>query len=108
MLTLWQNSFKNTSTAKNHTRTPSKSDYSTSNTLMKDLTIRINSAIDIVELGVILELRYVPVYYIISYDLKGRSCERFLKSKLTEKYENPLLFLTVEQNRLIIIISLTY
>ena len=54
MLTLWQNSFKNTSTAKNHTRVPSKSDYSTSNTLMKDLTIRINSAIDIVELGVIL------------------------------------------------------
>ena len=37
---------------------------------------------------------------------KHRSCPRFLKFKLTEKYDNPLLFATVEQNRLIMIISL--
>ena len=37
---------------------------------------------------------------------KYRSCQRFLKSKLTKKYDNPLLFVTVEQNRSIIIINL--
>ena len=35
---------------KNHTRVPSKSDYSTSNTSMEDFTPGLNSAIDIVEL----------------------------------------------------------
>ena len=33
-----------------------------------------------------------------------RDCQRFMKSKLTEKYDKPLLFATVEQNRPIIII----
>ena len=33
------------------------------------------------------------------YDWKVSSCQRFLKSKLTEKYDTLLLFVTLEQNR---------
>ena len=36
----------------------------------------------------------------------ARILNSFLKSKLTEKYSNPLLFLTAEYNRPFIIISL--
>ena len=94
---------------KNHTRVPSKSDYSASNTSMEDFTPGLNSAIDITGQGVILERLYVPVYYFLQaygYDQKDKSCQRFLKSKLTEKYGNALLFVTVDQNRSIIVISL--
>ena len=50
---------------------------------------------------------YVSVYRLLQtygYDRKDSSWQRFLKSNLTEKYDNPLLFVTVEQNRPIIII----
>ena len=36
----------------------------------------------------------------------SRSCQRLLKSKLTEKYDNSWLFVTVERSRPITIISL--
>ena len=39
---------------KNHTRVPSKSDYSASNTSMEDFTPGLNSAIDIIGQGVFL------------------------------------------------------
>ena len=76
---------------------------------MEDFTSGLNSAIDIIEQGVIFERRYETVCYLLQaygYDPKDRSCQRLLKSKLTIKYDNPLLFVTVERNRLIIIISL--
>ena len=65
---------------KNHTRVPSKSDYFTSNTPMEDFTPDLNSAIDIIEQGVILERRYVPVYYLLlacGYDRKDKLPEIF-------------------------------
>ena len=105
LLTWWQKKFRNTSTVM-----PSKSDYSTSNTSMENFILGLNSAIYIIELGVILERRYVLVFYLLQaydYDRKYRSCQRVFKSKLTEKYDNILLFVTVEQNRPIIIIGLT-
>ena len=77
---------------------------------MENFILGLNSAIYITELGVILERRYVLVFYLLQaydYDRKYRSCQRVFKSKLTEKYDNILLFVTVEQNRPIIIIGLT-
>ena len=79
-----------------------------SNTSIKDLMPGLNSAIDIIQQGVILERCHVPVYYLFGayrYDRKDRSYQRFLKSMPTENYDNPLLFATVEQNRPITIIS---
>ena len=51
----------------------------------------------------------MPVYYFLQtygYDWKDRSCQRLLKSKLSEKYDNSLLFVTAKQNRSIIINNL--
>ena len=76
--------------------------------IMKDLMSGLNSAIDIIQQGVVLERCHVPVYYLFGayrYDRKDRSYQRFLKSMPTENYDNPLLFATVEQNRPITIIS---
>ena len=70
---------------------------------------RQNSAIYITEQGVILERCYVSVDYLLQaydYDRKDSSYERFLKSKLTKTYDNPLLFVIVKQNRPIITFSL--
>ena len=50
---------------KNHTRVPSKSNYSTSNASMEDFTPGLNSVIDIIEQGVSLEPCYVSVYYLL-------------------------------------------
>ena len=94
---------------KNHIKEPSKTDYSTSNASMEDFTPDLNSATDIIEQGGILEHCYVSTYFLLQrygYDSENRSCQRFLKSKLTEIYDNPFLFVTVEQNMQIIIISL--
>ena len=76
---------------------------------MEDFTPDLNSATDIIEQGGILEHCYVSTYFLLQrygYDSENRSCQRFLKSKLTEIYDNPFLFVTVEQNMQIIIISL--
>ena len=76
---------------------------------MEDFTRGLNSAIDIIEQGVTFELRYVPACYLLQaygYDRKDKSCQRLLKSKLTEKYDNSWLFVTVERSRPITIISL--
>ena len=70
----------------------------------------LNSAIGSIEEGVFLERRYVTFYYVLQthgYDQNDKSCWRFFKSKLTETYDNLLLFETVEQSRPIIIISLS-
>lgn len=69
----------------------------------------LNSTIDIIEKRVIRERRYATVYCLLQaydYNWKDRSCQRFLKSNLTEKFNNLLLFVTVEQNRPITIIIL--
>ena len=64
---------------KNNTWVLSKPDYFMSNTSMEDFTTGLNSAIDIIEQGVVLERRYVPVHYLLKaygYDRKDRSCHR--------------------------------
>ena len=83
---------------KNHARVLSKSFDFMSNTPMENFAPDLNSAIDTIEQGVILERRYVSVHYLLrAYDdWKGKNCQRFFRSKLTEKYDNPLLFVTVE------------
>ena len=76
---------------------------------MEDFTSGLNSAIDIIEQEVIFERLYETVCYLLQaygYYPNDRSCQRLLKSKLTKKYDNPLLFVTVERNIPIIIISL--
>ena len=50
--------------------------------------------------------QFITRYRHMAMNRKDRSCQRLFKSKLTEKYDNPLLLVTVEQNRPIIIISL--
>ena len=76
---------------------------------MEAFTPGLNSAIDIIEQGVVLERWYAPVYYLLlpcGYNKQDRSCKRFLKSKITEKYDCPLFSVIVKQNRPIIIVSL--
>ena len=68
----------------------------------------LNSVTDIIEQGVILEHRCVLIdnlVHVYGYDRKDRNCRRFLKYKLTEKYDNQLLYETVELNGLVMIIS---
>ena len=76
---------------KNHKRVPSKSSYYTPNTSMENFTPDLNSAIDIIEQRANLEPRDVPVYCFlqaIGYDQKDKSCHRFMKSKLSGKYNH--------------------
>ena len=76
---------------------------------MEAFTSGLNSAIDIIEQEVVLERWYAPVYYLLlpcGYDKQDRSCKRFLKSKITEKYDCPLFSVIAKQNRPIIIVSL--
>ena len=51
--------------SQNDTRVPTKPDYATSNTSMKDFTPNLNSTIDIIEQAVILGCRHVPVFYLL-------------------------------------------
>ena len=92
---------------KNHTRVASKSDSSLSNTAIQEFTPDLNSIIDIIEQGVINEHLCVPIdisMQVYGYDQNNRNYQRFLKSKLTKKYSKQLLFVTVEQNKPVMII----
>ena len=92
----------------NYTSVTSKPDSSLWNTTIKDFTPDLDSVIDIIEQGVIDENRFVPIDYLVwvyPYDRKDRHRRSFLETKLTEKYGNQLLFVTVEQNKAVRIIS---
>ena len=90
MLTWWQKSFKNMSTATKSIQHPSSSDAA-----IEDFTPNLDSVKDIID----------KLVQVNECDRKDRICRRCLKSKLTEKYGSHLLVVTVEQNKTVMVIS---